>query len=108
MCAISSTLNKIVIKITYREEEMKKLLIALGLVASLAVNSGWFTEVNFDRHISARVNTKVTFPSGCQLGQAIQLLVRQLGSKTCLLKSGLSSAKEASRCAQDYRGTVTV
>lgn len=42
---------------------IKKLLATLVLVAGLSASACWFTELNFNRHYIAMVNTTVTFPA---------------------------------------------
>ena len=42
---------------------MKKYLLSIVLMATTVASACWFTELNFDRHYIARVNTKVTFPA---------------------------------------------
>lgn len=41
---------------------MKKLLTAVLLAATFMANACWFTELNYNKHYIARINTKVVFP----------------------------------------------
>lgn len=41
---------------------MKKLLTAVLLAATFMANACWFTELNYNKHYIARINTTVVFP----------------------------------------------